>query len=529
MEKKKQNKKFSIYDILNPIDIYGLHFPLRYKKQSSYTSNLGIIFSIISFIILIIYSSICFLQLFYRKSFTILTENDNSIVNFINLSDIPFMFGLKSIKSLKEEFPFLLDYPYKISIWRNNYLTSNEIIYEQLELENCNNSIYLKKYFEMSYFNLSNYVCIKPNQNVTIYGRYADLLNGFQSIDIYFSKCIDETCTIKSDISLDDYFFSMIYLSNIIDHQNYSQPILKQFRSENFFIDTSILKKFLYYFTPLNYESNNGIIFNTIKKYISFKFDFFIFDTINNNLNASQILINGKKYSHILEISITCNDFPLKISRNYLKLFDVCSIIGGCIDFTTLISNFIVTYFSKKSFCIDFTNSFVNKKYVDANLGKFNLHCENGVCFITKNKKNYNTNINQMNKSSISKINLNGNNNIINNNIPFKENKSPTFDYVSQYQQENLNLNNPMLQKYFKKNTIFKNQVIQISLFDYIIPYFCLKKYKKYNLLIIFTEIMKKYFSIEEIVPIIERLSRFFKEDKPNLKFSNNIFDFNSD
>ncbi len=86
-----------------------------------------------------------------------------------------------------------------------------------------------------------------------------------------------------------------------------------------------------------------------------------------------------------------------------------------------------------------------------------------------------------------------------------------------------------MLQKYFKKNTIFKNQVIQISLFDYIVPYFCLKKYKKYDLLIIFTEIMKKYFSIEEIIPIMERLSRYFKEDKPTLKFMNNIFDFNSD
>ena len=66
MEKKKQNKNFSLYALLSSIDIYGLHFPLRYKTQSSYTSNLGIIFSIISFIILIIYSTICFLQLFLQ-------------------------------------------------------------------------------------------------------------------------------------------------------------------------------------------------------------------------------------------------------------------------------------------------------------------------------------------------------------------------------------------------------------------------------------------------------------------------------
>ncbi len=98
------------------------------------------------------------------------------------------MFG---VKNLKQNFSLFPNYPYKISVWRNNYLLSNDIIYEQIELENCNNSIYLKQYYEKSLFNLSNYLCIKPNQNVTIYGRYADLINGFQSIDIYFSKCID--------------------------------------------------------------------------------------------------------------------------------------------------------------------------------------------------------------------------------------------------------------------------------------------------------------------------------------------------
>ena len=87
MEKKKLKKNFSLINLLDSIDIYGLNFSLRYKTKSSYTSNLGIIFSIISYIILIIYSIICFIQLFYHKSFTILSDNDNSIKNFINLSE----------------------------------------------------------------------------------------------------------------------------------------------------------------------------------------------------------------------------------------------------------------------------------------------------------------------------------------------------------------------------------------------------------------------------------------------------------
>ena len=87
MEKKNLKKNFSLINLFDSIDIYGLNFPLRYKTKASYTSNLGIIFSIISYIILIIYSIICFIQLFYHKSFTILSDNDNSIKNFINLSE----------------------------------------------------------------------------------------------------------------------------------------------------------------------------------------------------------------------------------------------------------------------------------------------------------------------------------------------------------------------------------------------------------------------------------------------------------
>ena len=145
-----------------------------------------------------------------------------------------------------------------------------------------------------------------------------------------------------------------------------------------------------------------------------------------------------------------------------------------------------------------------------------------------KNSNNHNNiNINQINKSSISKINLNGNN--IDNIIPSKENQLSKINNIYTYEQNNLQSNNPVLQKYLKKKKVLNNQIIQISFFDYILPYFCLKKYKKYNLLIIFTEIMKKYFSIEEIIPIIERLSRYYKEAQPNLNFSNNIFDFTKD
>ena len=74
-----------------------------------------------------------------------------------------------------------------------------------------------------------------------------------------------------------------------------------------------------------------------------------------------------------------------------------------------------------------------------------------------------------------------------------------------------------------KKNQENENK-FKISCFDYIIPYFCIQKHKKNNFLPVVYNIIKKYLSIEEILPNMERLSRYYKEEKSNLKFMNNFF-----
>jgi hypothetical protein len=50
-----------------------------------------------------------------------------------------------------------------------------------------------------------------------------------------------------------------------------------------------------------------------------------------------------------------------------------------------------------------------------------------------------------------------------------------------------------------------------ISLIDYILPYFYLKKHKVYELLCAYTDIMKSYLSLEEYLPTMERMSQLLK------------------
>ena len=67
---------------------------------------------------------------------------------------------------------------------------------------------------------------------------------------------------------------------------------------------------------------------------------------------------------------------------------------------------------------------------------------------------------------------------------------------------------------------------MRISLIDYILPYFYLKKYKVYELLCAYTDLMKSYLSLEEYLLTMERMSKLLKHDhdiifKTN---TNNIF-----
>ncbi len=62
------------------------------------------------------------------------------------------------------------------------------------------------------------------------------------------------------------------------------------------------------------------------------------------------------------------------------------------------------------------------------------------------------------------------------------------------------------------------------------IPYFCLKKFKKYDLLCAYTNIMYSYLSLEEILPSIERIGRLYRENKDNELIQktkmNNVFSY---
>ena len=115
-----------------------------------------------------------------------------------------------------------------------------------------------------------------------ISGRIGDKLNGFKQLTVYVNKCNNSMFQCYSDTEvaakLSNMFFMFTYLSNTVDHFNYKEPIQKEVRTETLSISTSLLKKYYYKFSQSEYHSDNGLIFEKIKKYIFFEYQGYTVD-----------------------------------------------------------------------------------------------------------------------------------------------------------------------------------------------------------------------------------------------------------
>ena len=86
----------------------------------------------------------------------------------------------------------------------------------------------------------------------------------------------------------------------------------------------------------------------------------------------------------------------------------------------------------------------------------------------------------------------------------------------SQNERLNNNTNTPIknLNSIYKYQFNFDGQIYKISFLNYLLPFFYLKKKKRYRILCMYSNIIDTFLSLEEILPIIERMSKYFKEKK---------------
>ena len=499
------------YSFIRNFDLYGINIPLRFKNHSRYSSRLGMTLSIFTYILIFIIALYFSQDLINKKNFSLIISEKNvdSKNNLINITNTPILMRLLNYNGTPEDFDytyFNLTSEFNVHIPINKTNNTSLIVKrtsKKIELEKCNSS-----YFSTNDINISEFICIKKNQEINLSGRYGDGIKGFNILEIFLSKCYrDESNSnnCKSDEEIinkaKNLYFQIFYYSNQINHFNISNPIYQTLRVENFQISTSFIKRYYYYFSLSKYESNNNIILNKKKVYNFFEYKNIYMDFVEYETDIS----TNQQSNRFIEVAFTTTNQITNYVRILTKIQDVFANIGGLVNVIFIFINYINTQIIKKTLACDITHTLISKTYKKA--------CEK---LYYKNKSfsrslilnsNFNSNINLNNLDSNKKIN---NNNKI-SKIKSLENKNN----ISLYNFENFNMD-LKFKNLLKDNSIdTKNperQVTDFRCYEFLIPHFCLKKFKKFSLLHFYSKMFNHYLSIEEIIPVVETFSKIYRE-----------------
>ena len=518
-------------------DLFGIDFPIRYQSQRKASTLISKILSIISYIILLILIILYIIEIYNHSNLNVVICQKYLFENYyVDFSETPILIGIKNIFNEIQEIDnnyYSLkietneNIPYLKNGSRNMY---NNIT--NIELEKCNKNIFKNQFLnQISAQDLNYLYCIKPNQNLTFYGKYSDFLYGFKSIDIILLKCNNETnnnkCKSEKEINekIHNHYLFFYYISHKVNHLNVSSPIQTLLKYEQFLISQNYIKYFNYRILPSIYTTMNNFIFSRTNEYNFYEFDGIDFDFLENNDNSS---------NQILNVFFTSNNQINHYYRSYIQLKDLIAKMGGIIDIIFIFFQVVTNYLSKKSLhielinnlinndCKEFCRNFGNKKidysYTEFNNSNFIFSNKNFEfkSFTVKNKikekkdkkNNNNKNSNLINNNNSNLIN---NNNINNNNLSVELNNL----------KENKIISNKSLKNYLEKNRLKKpKQKLKLNLFEYVLPLVYFKKNNEFDLMILFIEIFHNLLSIENIIPMIERFNSFYSNFE---LFNNNI------
>ena len=502
--------------LIDKIDLYGLPISLRYQKKPKYNTICGCLLSILTILSTIIVLLFYIIKVFKHENFSIIQNTEPLYEKkILNFSRVPLLIGFINDGGR----PVEIDSKYiKITLDKNDHYPDKNkegIMYlrresTSIKLEYCN----LNKHFNndteiinmINDFEYNKYLCVVPGQNLSIAGRFGDSIHGYDMLEIHLIKCENTSnyhnCASSEDIKkyYKNSYLSILYLSESLNHYDFHNPIRKSFRSEVFMVVSNSVKRYYYYFAGGEYNSYSGYLFSVVKKYEFFDYQKTVIDFVDEE---DQAYYSGHTD---VEISFTCTDRFIFYNRNYAQIQDCFGSIAGWIRIILIVANGISDYFSEKILLLDMINTIFPPFKFD--------------------KKRIN-NINTIN----------------NNNEPNKNFKSNNSNIVLSESSKNKIISSPILNKKLFHNTegnkmsnysnllnktpetisfTFKKKIMSFSICEFCLPLYLIKKNEKFNNLIFLENLIYKYISIEVIIPLFERISKFnFEKEIPKKEETN--------
>ena len=460
-------------------DIYGTGFSLRYHYRETYQTLCGAILGTLSILSILLIILFYFKNLLSHSEFRVLHSNEYSSLPLINLTNVPIFFALcdkynNPIEDDESLYHFVFqmkNYEYKVGKNRDRKLI---LTYTEIKFEPCNRTKHLKGYEHLlGETPVEKYKCIAPDQDISLFNRIGDTTNGFRIMNLYLKKCnptSELSCYSDEEIkeNLTETYINFIYGIKIVDHYSLNDPIKPSFRGEFFHITPSYLKRYYYRLVEAHYNSDNGIIFTDIKKDVFFEYH-------SSNPDIEQIP-EKTVMGNIGYISLSCGSFLSTYNRTYTKTSTVLASIGGFANVIIIVGRVIVHYTTRRFLFADIINDIIFEKNI---------------------KK----------KSSQGRIPKNSSNKYLNSPSPYHKEIYPmkkNFHDVSPGPKYKLRIKYP---DNIKANNISKEKPteVKLSLLQGLLPRKFLNKDNEMKIFFHYDKVVKKYLSIDFILPVIEK------------------------
>lgn len=337
-------------NFFNLVDFCSPGVELRMNGSTGQKSIIG---GVVSLLVLI---AVLFL-IFYlgidivlkEKPRLIVSEIENTLPTFYNLTAKDFMFGFKIVDStnVKVNYENYLDIIIMNSIGEKNATSEtgpfllNEKTYT--EFDTCD------KIKDYESFNISStlifFQCVK-NLSLYLGGDFSD--NKYGSLDFIVRPCRGrDTC--KSAEELKEFldkglFMSIYYRDTMIDPKRADTPV--QITHAPFLIGLSDLLQIDAYFNYKNLEikSDFGFLFEDLKFTYTYKFE------------NRELVYRSRGFRYLLWGTIFLKKKTMTFERRYLKIQEIAADIGGLFKFLWIVGIVFMYPISTKSINIDLTN-----------------------------------------------------------------------------------------------------------------------------------------------------------------------------
>jgi hypothetical protein len=371
--KSSHGNKSSI-SFVEVFDIYGHPFSLHLFGKPKYKTLVGSLFGLLSSMLMVTVALYFIIDLLQRKSVTVIYNEDTNQFPINNLSDIPIMMSLGDYNGVTLDPTGLYSFDVKMLNYKRivgaDGIARFGLEIAPIQIEKCDlTKHFLDKAEKFQSLRISSYYCIPPGKNnVTLYGKLGDTLNGWSFLSIFlnrcntkFQKCLNDT---YAESVLGNSALTLAMLSHSINHYNTTSPNQEKVQTLVFPMSSAIIKNYYYNIRQVIYTTDYGFIFE--ERYTE-NFYTYQSQSLDVNLKNSGLPTIGPNFGYLM---LKNDDAVSNYTRVYIKGQAVMANIGGIIKAIMVITKIMSDFFTRRMSYVELCNSIFEYDFEEDSLGK---------------------------------------------------------------------------------------------------------------------------------------------------------------